>query len=213
MRPDERDLDDEIRGHLALGIKERIDRGEDPEAARLAALREFGYVPAARDSMRRVWHSRWFDALTALLLDMRVGLRSLLARQRPRPHRGGHAGPRHRRQRRHLQRRARRAAAPAGQSRRGAAGLHPAERAGRRHREHDVLDGRVQRSQGPRHHHRRLRRFLDHRVHDARRRRAAPAARRRGRRVVLRGDGPAAGAGPAAEHLGRRSRVRPAPWS
>ena len=49
MRPDERDLDDEIRGHLALSIKERIERGEDPEAARLAALREFGYVPAARD--------------------------------------------------------------------------------------------------------------------------------------------------------------------
>ena len=46
MRPDERDLDDEIRGHLAISIKERIERGEDPEAARLAALREFGYVPA-----------------------------------------------------------------------------------------------------------------------------------------------------------------------
>ena len=30
MHPDERDLDDEIRGHLALSIKERIDRGEDP---------------------------------------------------------------------------------------------------------------------------------------------------------------------------------------
>ena len=45
MRPDERDLDEEIRGHLALSIKERIERGEDPEAARLAALREFGYVP------------------------------------------------------------------------------------------------------------------------------------------------------------------------
>src|SRR5688500_15490150 len=77
MRPDDRDLDDEIRGHLALAIKQRIDRGEDPEAARLAALRESGYLPAARDSMRRVWHSRWLEGLTALLLDMRVGLRSL----------------------------------------------------------------------------------------------------------------------------------------
>ena len=38
------DLDDEIRGHLALSVKERIERGEDPEAARLAALREFGNV-------------------------------------------------------------------------------------------------------------------------------------------------------------------------
>src|ERR671911_3214711 len=77
MRPDERELDEEIRGHLALSVKERIERGEDPEAARLAALREFGYVPAIRDSMRRVWYSRWFDAVAALGLDMRVGLRSL----------------------------------------------------------------------------------------------------------------------------------------
>jgi putative ABC transport system permease protein len=77
MRPDQDDLDDEIRGHLALSIKERIERGEDPEAARLAAIREFGYVPAIRDSMRRVWYSRWFDAGTALLQDMRVGMRSL----------------------------------------------------------------------------------------------------------------------------------------
>ena len=52
MRPDERDLDDEIRGHLALSIKERIERGEDPEAARLAALKEFGNVTLTRDSMR-----------------------------------------------------------------------------------------------------------------------------------------------------------------
>ena len=52
MRPDDRSLDEEIRGHLALSIKERVEAGEDPEAARLAALREFGYVPAIRDSMR-----------------------------------------------------------------------------------------------------------------------------------------------------------------
>ena len=78
MRPDDHDLDEEIRGHLALSIKERIERGEDPAAARLAALREFGYVPAVRESMRRVWYSRWFDAVAALGQDMRVGLRSLL---------------------------------------------------------------------------------------------------------------------------------------
>jgi len=77
MPHDERELDDEIRGHLALDAQERIDRGESPEAARLAALREFGYVPAARDSMRRVWHSRWFDAAAALGQEMRVALRSL----------------------------------------------------------------------------------------------------------------------------------------
>ena len=78
MRPDERELDDEIRGHLAIAIQERIDRGEDPQAARLAALRELGYLPAVRDSMRRVWYSRWFEAAMAFGLDVRVGLRSLL---------------------------------------------------------------------------------------------------------------------------------------
>jgi predicted permease len=77
MRPDERDLDEEIRGHLAISIKERVERGEDPKAARLAALREFGYVPAIRDSMRSVWYSRWFDAAVGLAQDMRIGLRSL----------------------------------------------------------------------------------------------------------------------------------------
>ena len=38
MCPDIDDLDEEIRGHLAISIKERIERGEDPAAARLAAL-------------------------------------------------------------------------------------------------------------------------------------------------------------------------------
>ena len=78
MRPDEKDLEDEIRGHLALSIQERIDRGEDPAAARRAALSEFGYIPAIRDSMRRVWYGRGFDAVAALAQDTRVGLRSLL---------------------------------------------------------------------------------------------------------------------------------------
>jgi len=77
MRPDEHDLDEEIRGHLAISISQRIERGENPEAARLAALREFGYVPAMRESMRRVWYSRWFDEVTALGQDIRVAFRSL----------------------------------------------------------------------------------------------------------------------------------------
>ncbi len=77
MRPDDREFEDEIRGHLAISVKERIENGEDPEAARLAAMREFGYVPAIRESMRRVWFSRWFDAAAALGRDMRIALRSL----------------------------------------------------------------------------------------------------------------------------------------
>ncbi len=77
MRPDDRELDDEIRAHLAISVKERIDNGEAPEAARLAAMRELGYIPAVRESMRRVWYSRWFDAGAALWQDIRIALRSL----------------------------------------------------------------------------------------------------------------------------------------
>jgi putative ABC transport system permease protein len=77
MRPDDRELDDEIRGHMALSIKERIENGEDPETARLAALREFGYVPAIRDSMRRVWFGRWIESAAALGRDLRIALRAL----------------------------------------------------------------------------------------------------------------------------------------
>ncbi len=77
MRPNERDLDEEIRGHLAINIKERIERGEDPDAARRAALEEFGYIGAIRDSMRRVWYGRWFDAAAALWQEMRFGVRAL----------------------------------------------------------------------------------------------------------------------------------------
>src|SRR4029077_14218740 len=78
MRPDQHDLDEEIRGHLALSIKERIDRGEDPAAARRAALKEFGNVTLTRDSMRSVWRPRWLDAVEALGRDIRFALRSLL---------------------------------------------------------------------------------------------------------------------------------------
>jgi putative ABC transport system permease protein len=75
--PDQNDLDDEIRGHMALSVKERIERGEDPKAARLAALKEFGNVTLTRDSMRDVWRPRWLQTPEALWQDIRVALRSL----------------------------------------------------------------------------------------------------------------------------------------
>ena len=77
MRPDEGDLTEELRGHLAIEIKERVDRGEDPESARRAALMELGYVPAIREEMRRVWYSRWYDQAEAFARDIRFALRSL----------------------------------------------------------------------------------------------------------------------------------------
>src|SRR3989442_11138561 len=77
MPPDQSDFNDEIRGHMALSVRERIERGEDPETARLAALREFGNVTLTRDSMRAVWRPRWLDMAGALWQDIRVALRSL----------------------------------------------------------------------------------------------------------------------------------------
>jgi len=77
MRPRQDDLSEEIRGHLAISIKERIDRGEDPESARLAALKEFGNVTLTRDSIESVWRPRWVEQADALGRDLRVAVRSL----------------------------------------------------------------------------------------------------------------------------------------
>ena len=78
MRPDDRELDDELRGHLAISVQEHLDRGEDPATARQNALNELGYVGDVRESMRRVWYSRWFDAAAGLARDVRIALRSLV---------------------------------------------------------------------------------------------------------------------------------------
>src|SRR5438874_9573019 len=76
--PNSDELDDEIRGHLALSIKERIERGEDPASARLAALKEFGNVTLMRDEMRSVWRPRWLEPAAALGRDVRFAVRSLM---------------------------------------------------------------------------------------------------------------------------------------
>ena len=202
MRPDERDINDEIRSHLALSIRERIERGEDPAAARRAALDELGYIPAMRDSMRRVWYSRWFDAVTALGREMRIGLRSLL--------------------------RSKGLAVTVVVTLALGIGANAAIFSVVRgvllrplvNRDEDRLVYIRQRAPGigventtfsvPEINDlkaratddRRLRRFLDDRVHDARLRRSTRPARRRRRRVVLRGDGTASRARPPAERLG-----------
>src|ERR1043166_1438605 len=78
MRPGNDDLDEEIRGHLAISIKERIDRGEDPAAARLSAMKEFGNLTLTRDSIRSVWRHAWLDDLEALGRDIRFAMRALM---------------------------------------------------------------------------------------------------------------------------------------
>jgi putative ABC transport system permease protein len=71
------EFDEEIRGHLALSVMQRIESGEDPEGARQAALREFGNLLLARESMQAVWRPRWLEIAGELGQDMRIALRSL----------------------------------------------------------------------------------------------------------------------------------------
>jgi predicted permease len=78
MSPDDHDLDEEIRGHLAIEMQERVARGEDPESARLAALKDFGNVTLTRESIRAVWRPRPIEWAEALWRDIRFAVRALL---------------------------------------------------------------------------------------------------------------------------------------
>jgi hypothetical protein len=60
LRPDQDDLDEEIRGHLAISIKERIERGEDP--------------------LRRAWPPEGFGSRADARLDARRLASSLVRR-------------------------------------------------------------------------------------------------------------------------------------
>src|SRR5262245_7237256 len=53
----ERELDDEIRAHIALDIQERISQGDSPEAAHKAALRAMRSVALVKENTRdaRTW--------------------------------------------------------------------------------------------------------------------------------------------------------------
>jgi putative ABC transport system permease protein len=51
----DRDLDDEIRAHLAMAAQDRTDRGETPGDAHRQARREFGNELHIRETTREVW--------------------------------------------------------------------------------------------------------------------------------------------------------------
>ncbi len=68
----EQDLADEIQAHLAMAARERIERGETPDAAESAALREFGNRTLVRETTREAWGWSWLDRLWQ---DVRYALR------------------------------------------------------------------------------------------------------------------------------------------
>ncbi|MDE3136075.1 MAG: ABC transporter permease [Acidobacteriota bacterium] len=73
-RKRDRDLQDEIRSHLEMAVRERIERGELPEDALHAARREFGNEVLVKETTRAMWGWRWLENLFA---DVRYGLRML----------------------------------------------------------------------------------------------------------------------------------------
>jgi putative ABC transport system permease protein len=70
----ERELDEEIRAHLAMAIRERIEQGEEAAEAEANARREFGNVPLVKEVTRDMWGWRWLETF---LQDVRYGLRQL----------------------------------------------------------------------------------------------------------------------------------------
>ena len=74
----DRDLDTEIRSHFQMAIADRIAAGEDPEAARLAAINEFGNVLQAKEGARQVWRGGLVAMLIDVMQDARFGIRMLV---------------------------------------------------------------------------------------------------------------------------------------
>lgn len=68
------DLSEELETHVRLAIADRVARGEDPAAARAAALRELGNMPLIEDVTRDRWGWTWLENL---LQDVCYALRQL----------------------------------------------------------------------------------------------------------------------------------------
>src|SRR5579871_5305565 len=69
------ELDEELRQHIDLATAENIRQGMSPEAARAAALREFGGVAQTRERYRL---RRGLPLFEHLARDIRFGLRQLV---------------------------------------------------------------------------------------------------------------------------------------
>ncbi|HSR42783.1 MAG TPA: ABC transporter permease, partial [Longimicrobiales bacterium] len=73
----ERELDQEMRFHLEMEIRRRIDTGMDPREARRTAHRDFGGVDRWQEKVRE---GRWTRVPERVLRDARYALRTMAAR-------------------------------------------------------------------------------------------------------------------------------------
>src|SRR6267143_387340 len=73
-RKREEELDEEVRSHLEMAARERVERGVDDDEAVRAARREFGNVGLVKEVTRDVWGWGWLERL---MQDIRFGARTL----------------------------------------------------------------------------------------------------------------------------------------
>src|SRR5688572_7354642 len=74
MTRKDRELDEEIRSHIEMAARDRIDRGRSPAAAAHEARREFGNVALVKEVTREMWGGLWLERLVQ---DLRYGTRLL----------------------------------------------------------------------------------------------------------------------------------------
>jgi hypothetical protein len=70
----DRELDEELLGHVRMAIEERVARGEPRDEAERAARREFGNLGVVREVTREMWGGGWVERLVQ---DLRYGARTL----------------------------------------------------------------------------------------------------------------------------------------
>src|SRR6266403_4311128 len=73
-RKREEELDEEVRSHLEMAARERVERGVDDDEAVRAARREFGNVELVREVTRDAWGWGFLDRW---MQDLRFGVRMI----------------------------------------------------------------------------------------------------------------------------------------
>jgi hypothetical protein len=68
------ELDEEVRAHLAMAIRDRVARGENPHDAELSARREFGNVTHVKETTSGFWSFAWTESVEQ---DVRYAARGL----------------------------------------------------------------------------------------------------------------------------------------
>ena len=58
-----KELEEDIREHIARETQDNIERGMTPEEARHAAMRKFGNVTRVKEDVREAWGFVWLEQL------------------------------------------------------------------------------------------------------------------------------------------------------